>query len=423
MSKKDTLIIVGNGFDAWQDLKTSYSQFQKYYLNHRLEIIKSLHIKPIILVDYEGCERKLTDVELIYGDSFDISELDDAFWNNYESSLKYIDSQRINLYFGKDRRGLKRMRRSVKNAKRILQKAFSEWIASIDVGDQKADYSFGDNCIFINFNYTYTLENHFGVNEKDVFHIHGEANDPDSIIVGHTSHPQLPEQILWHLQGRFKGLYLIDELLYETDKHVRDNIIFLAMFMASKGIMVEDIKNIYVLGHSMSPVDMEYFLFLFNATKISAGDEADLKEAEFGAEVGDYDPYNLDELQKRMDYTIQHIGYGFDEEDIDEENIQAVMHRFEAEQEGRNLEYQNEFKKMLRREDRKRFKGKATAIDLGTAKPVERTKSANWIISYYGEESRIWYETVMKELGCESYKLFPSIDDCLKELKSSGDED
>lgn len=42
----DTLIIVGNGFDIWRGLNTSYSSFRNYYLEHRIEIIKCLKLKP-----------------------------------------------------------------------------------------------------------------------------------------------------------------------------------------------------------------------------------------------------------------------------------------------------------------------------------------------------------------------------------------
>ncbi|MBQ3291522.1 MAG: hypothetical protein IJH43_04010 [Mogibacterium sp.] len=41
----DTLIIVGNGFDIWQGLKTSYSSFQQYYYDHIDDILKQLHLK------------------------------------------------------------------------------------------------------------------------------------------------------------------------------------------------------------------------------------------------------------------------------------------------------------------------------------------------------------------------------------------
>lgn len=43
---------------------------------------------------------------MIYGDPFNPEELDNEFWNNFEMSLDKLDSEQINLFFGKDRTGL-----------------------------------------------------------------------------------------------------------------------------------------------------------------------------------------------------------------------------------------------------------------------------------------------------------------------------
>ena len=34
----DTLIIIGNGFDIWQGISTSYDDFEKYYIAHLPDI-------------------------------------------------------------------------------------------------------------------------------------------------------------------------------------------------------------------------------------------------------------------------------------------------------------------------------------------------------------------------------------------------
>ena len=43
--KYTKLFLIGNGFDRWQDLPTSYDNFRQYYFNHILEITKQLRIK------------------------------------------------------------------------------------------------------------------------------------------------------------------------------------------------------------------------------------------------------------------------------------------------------------------------------------------------------------------------------------------
>lgn len=50
--------------------------------------------------------------------------------------------------------------------------------------------------MFVNFNYTDTLLKRFGVKAVNEFHIHGMANEKESIIVGHATHPEYPYEPL-----------------------------------------------------------------------------------------------------------------------------------------------------------------------------------------------------------------------------------
>ena len=395
----DTIIIIGNGFDRWQGLNTSYADFQTYYHEHLNEILKKLHIRKRKYISSDGTVKECSDVELIYGDPFDPGELDNEFWNNFESSLADIDTERINLFFGKERRNLKDMRRSIRNAKRILTEAFCGWIATISITEEDAGYCFGDNCVFINFNYTDTLQKRFGVNEMREIHIHGEATDKKSIVFGHNRHPQEPEPMLAKIGGRFFGLHLVDKILYETDKHCQNNIQILCCFLAMNGVMCEEIKNIYVLGQSMSPVDIEYFDFLMRSSKVPSVDNAEEKSNVL--ETGD----ELYELTQRMQFVIDEIGY---HNTASESAKDAMERRLQREQCVRNERYRKEFLKML---------GKPTKKELDSVKVAPRTEDAKWHISYFGDMDKKWKEIVMKELGCSNYELYPSIDDCISKWK------
>ncbi|MCD7771208.1 MAG: bacteriophage abortive infection AbiH family protein [Oscillospiraceae bacterium] len=179
LKKKDALVIIGNGFDRWQNLDTSYSSFQKYYEDHRDEILDKLGIGKIRVFDKDGSSFDISDVELIYGNPFKPANLDDDFWWRFEDSLATIDAYRINAFFGKDDKGLKEMAKSIDNARHILNIAFASWLESIEIGEEDTGIRFGENCYFINFNYTSTLEKRFCVDSSDIYHIHGEADDPD----------------------------------------------------------------------------------------------------------------------------------------------------------------------------------------------------------------------------------------------------
>lgn len=306
----DALVIIGNGFDAWQGLNTSYASFREYYQTHREEIMKRLHIKMKEIEEYHQGKLvqkiRISDVEIVYGDPFRPRELELEFWNRFEDSLSKVDAEALNFYFGKEKQDLKDMRKSIRNAKRILTEAFCDWIQSQPIEEKQGmvngkPFRFGEHCAFINFNYTDTLGNRFGVDEKWVIHIHGEASDRKSIIVGHSTHPQEPEYMLYQFVGRFQGLYLVEELLYETDKHVEDNIQYLCADLGLRGILSTKIKNIYVLGHSFGIADVLYFDFLKRATSVTDPNEEEQAEHE-----EERDP--LDELAARLEYTIQTVG-------------------------------------------------------------------------------------------------------------------
>ena len=366
------------------------------------EILKKLHIKKRKYVSPDGTVEEWSDVELVYGDPFDPGELDNEFWNNFENSLADIDAERINLFFGKERRDLKDMRRSLRNTKRILTEAFCGWIASISITKEDTGYRFGDNCVFINFNYTDTLRKRFGVDEMREFHIHGEATDKKSIVFGHNRHPQEPEALLATMGGRFGGLYLVDEILYETDKHCQDIIQILCMFLAMNGVMSEEIKDIYVLGQSMSPVDIEYFDFLMRCSKVPFLDNVEEESGELEAE-DELD--ELNELNQRMQFIIDEIGY----HNTANENAANAMERWQQrEQAARNEQYSKEFLKMI---------GNPTKTELDSVKVAPRTEDAKWHISYFGDTDKEWKEIVMKELGCSNYQLYPSIDECISKWK------
>ncbi len=406
MAHKDTLVIIGNGFDTWKGLETGYDYFRRYYLAHRDEIMKKLRVKWKIFVDQDDKTQRISDVELIYGNPFEPEELGKDFWHVFEMSLDCLDAERLNLFFGKEKTGLRKFRKSLRNAQRILRKAFCDWIATIPIDDKNADFRFGDNCVFINFNYTPTLEKHFHVSEADVIHVHGSADDKDSIIFGHSSHPQLPVRELYQLGGRFRGLYFIEEVLYATDKHVQENIRDLCMELAIRGIQAEDIKHVYVLGHSMGLPDIEYFRFLIDSTSVPRVEPEQKNE-----DRGNQNP--LDELAARMQYAIHRYGYSNDDPAIDETEVAATVHRFNVEQDARDRYFEREVFKALRKTVR-RHRGSACEE---AKEPCSRTKDAEWYISCFSEKDKLWTEHVMSELGCQRYKLYPTIGECLAEME------
>lgn len=443
------LVIVGNGFDLWQNLPTSYEKFRLYYYEHIERIIKELGCETFLLPD----SRKVTPVELVYGDPFHLSNLDDRFFWSFENALAMVDDQRLLLFFGKKDAGLIRLQDMMNQAKAILQKAFSEWIAAISIDSVKTNFVFHKNCYFINFNYTHTLEKRFGIDETAVYHIHGEADDPESIIFGHATHPELPfpelmEQKMIHtLNGsgrskRLEGLYLIESVLYETDKHVMENIDDLCYCMSLEDVHIEDIEDIFVVGHSFGEQDFEYFDFLNKVTQKDC--DLNAPSALWQVNQFDFDSLNEDRLLEfimlNIRYATHHRKRACGKSDIPFPKIEkveremfgdydfyspetarkaadAVHKRFLFEQAIRTKDCMEDYLTLVRGGSVPEsaqcgsILKLADYLDGGHAK---RESDAKWHISYYSEADRLRIINVMRKVNCNNYTLYPSIEACLK---------
>ncbi len=451
-SRYRNLIIIGNGFDRWQSLPTSYDEFREYYLQHIEEIIKRLGFQENTYPSSNG--QLITDVELIYGDPFHPDKLPDDFFWTFETTLNQLDDQRINQYFGKTDEGLYQMQESVSRAQTILREAFGSWIASISISQEETSYQFPDDCYCINFNYTDTLQKRFGVSPINDYHIHGEADDPESLIFGHATHPELafPElmeqKLISPKSQRLRGLYLIEAALHETDKAVEDNIDDLCEFMTLDGVHIEDIEDIYVLGHSFGVPDYQYFDFLCKATKVgcdyeklSAAGRLDMdflnnldedsmyqwirlnveyavhhRERELGKK-----PISYPQLEK-LDRIIYQAAWGRDEyynEEIAAKAADAVRQRFLLEQAGRTKEVIDELcmLKGIKKIPRE-IHSVLTAADYVDGGHCPRLKDAHWHISYFSEKGKRRIEDVLEKIGCKEYTLYPGIDKAIAAFRA-----
>lgn len=457
-TKYSKLFIIGNGFDRWQGLPSSYDQFKDYYRKNIRNIVKELHIKTTV----SEVGSLITPVEMIFGDIFNPSSLPEQFFWNFESSTALLDDQNTINYFKKTNRGLYKLQETIREAQEILQKAFGGWIHSIAIESKDSGYRFDDSCYFLNFNYTNTLEKRFGANENQDYHIHGEADDPESIVFGHSTHPEtafselMEQKFVRTFDGkkskRLQGLYLIEEALYETDKHVQDNIDDLCEFMTLDGVHIEDITDIYVLGHSFGEPDYEYFEFLVKVTQV--GCDFNELSALWKVQNAGLETLNeenlLDFIQLNIAYATQHRKRVLGKDDIrfpkaealeqmlfgqidvytdgngiihkkdeqDEEAKAAVYKRFLMEQAGRTKEVIEE---LCMLKDVHELPSDCFSI-LKAADYIDgghepRVNNAKWHISYHSDADRKQIENVMQRTGCDNYMLYQSIDECIKEFK------
>lgn len=455
--KYNKLFIIGNGFDRWQNLETSYDNFREYYRINIGKVTKGLHIKTKINQD----GLLITPVEMIFGDIFKPKFLPNEFFWNLESSMALIDDQYISSYFEKTNKGVRQLKETISQALEIISKIFSDWITHMTIDPTDSGYTFTEDSYFINFNYTDTLEKRFHVNEINDYHIHGYASDPESIIVGHSTHPETPfeelmeQKFIYCPNGkksiRLQELYMIEDALFETDKAVQDNIDDLCEDMILSDLHIEEIKDIYVLGHSFAETDYEYFEFLVKATQkgcdfnelssiyqsqklLSELTEDNMLEfiflnifyatihrkRVFGKENISFPREEAIErsIFGKNNVVVDQFGKVYAEDEVINEAEAAVHKRFMLEQSLRTKQIIGEIRILNNVQelpsDCLSLLKIANYIDGGH---IPRIHDAKWHISYYSEEDRKRIEEVMKKTGCNNYVLYNNIDECIKKFK------
>lgn len=190
------LNIIGNGFDLYHGLPTSYYHFACYFLKNYEEIYDQLaSMYGISKGLYSHISEDLT------------RGIDDkGFWSQFEKSLGYIDSgwvegsllDDLDLEYPDPAVTLEIDRT---NLVRDIKKILHSWILNtvdkdeiyVIVKNRLKDnvIQFDENDNFISFNYTHTLEKVYEI--EDVFHIHGECcnDNEDELIIGHGNDKEI----------------------------------------------------------------------------------------------------------------------------------------------------------------------------------------------------------------------------------------
>lgn len=285
------LFIVGNGFDLAHGLPSGYNDFKKWLKkNYPQEYEEELSVDGInmesstsdvaiiraILDSTENkiqMERKETKEHTIDYDG-------EIKWNNLEEALGeikvegFIEKNNPFDYGDDSNQEFAIVAMNEENAFRLIDgfssitEYYSEWIESISLEDVGKKEGFNkiidiNNDIFLNFNYTQTLESIYLA--KEVCHIHGITGE--DIIVGHGNldnpyvvcEPSYDGDIkklvdidLDYIGAEVAGEYILNSLRKETSEIINKNSEF---FESIKELKV---NKIYSWGFSFAEVDLIY---------------------------------------------------------------------------------------------------------------------------------------------------------------------
>lgn len=260
------LFIIGNGFDLEHGLPTSYkchfkkiaekNEQKKYFW----DIYQSR--EPDIWSDFEHC--------LANPDFNSLEEIFDGYAPDYTSDYEH---DRDSITIQVDLNGL-------------LQKSLNEFTRDAEQEVkccqhlQKYSDLFNENDLFVNFNYTHTLEQTYHINESKVLHIHGEIGKND-LLLGYPIGEYKPEKYYYDVRCKGRGPYIPVDIEEHIKRMLEDESMDYYTYTAfssliektksfSKTPQIEKlisflqdtyIDEIVVTGHSCS-IDYTYFEYL-----------------------------------------------------------------------------------------------------------------------------------------------------------------
>lgn len=263
------LFIIGNGFDRAHGLQTGYEDFHKYLKKTYPDADENVDLLPCVSQDKDGglvCDddeavgflmRIITQVE---PDSEQWSTLEESlgvldYSEVFDSLIEPIDDEGdvdpwADVYQNED---------AANDLSVVIEKLsdyFTDWIETLDLSKTKQKDSFkiliGSDDIFLNFNYTETLEAVYQIKNENVCHIHGKRGE--MLILGHgrdEKEDEYTRNMSQHTGAEDILSEIHNMLKKDTDKAINKHDKFFRS-------LYQGIDCIYSHGFSFGEVDQPY---------------------------------------------------------------------------------------------------------------------------------------------------------------------
>lgn len=239
---RNTLVVIGNGFDLASGIESSYSNFKEWLLkngNHRLIGLMDIFFSNQRNV-WGDIEKALGEYDenniLEYckpGDSFD-SDHPTRSMAAVEDSPDWIFRSILDEFLVE----------------------FKNWVDSININNAEKILDLPTDCKYLTFNYTETLEKVYAIPESNVLHIHGARLSDKVYIIGHN-HYRDPKgmyndecQMLYMQEAKSKIIEGMNGLIKNTASIIHQNQNFFNS--------LSDIEQVVVYGYSFNEVDLPY---------------------------------------------------------------------------------------------------------------------------------------------------------------------
>ena len=279
------LYIIGNGFDLYHGLDTKYQSFAKYLLEKDNEVYE-------LILNYYG----LPDIS-----DDPISDEEYAAWATFELALADLDYEQVlddhsdsaanpasDDFRDRDWHTYQiEMEMIIEKLTKKLIADFNNFILNVqyppNIDDRKIKIFHQSQ--FLNFNYTDTLERYYKIGSSEICYIHNKAKQKDSkIILGHGTdpanfiekRPEPPANLNEEELEQWND-YMSDQYEYSYESAKSEILSYYTKAFKNTETIINqnaeffkrlsDIENIYVLGHSISQVDIKYFETILKIVK------------------------------------------------------------------------------------------------------------------------------------------------------------
>ena len=271
---KERLYIIGNGFDIHHGINSRYNQ----YLNWLLINDKKLY--DLLLKYYPQAANKewWNDFEQNLGTPDMDFELQVVAAINQPSEdcierMSYID------FDG----GANDVHEDLGGMITDIKVTFHKWVFSLNQAQSCQRLIINtSNALYLNFNYTNTLECVYGVPTGDILFIHGSVSSPEELVLGHGETLESIQRDIDPIPDYDGKMSPKDYLSSLTKDPITENTYQAAIeeiFSLRKDVKIiiernqaffqslKNIKEIYIFGHSLSEIDMPYFEKVIKSVK------------------------------------------------------------------------------------------------------------------------------------------------------------
>ena len=257
------LYIIGNGLDRWHGIPSSYHHFQEFVQRHDSALLKAVEDYLPADEDWSHLESALAGIDVgrivddlgHFATSYGADDWSDSSHHDFQ-----LEVGRIVEYLSTE-----------------LRRRFAQWIRQLPIPTPDTApvhlRAIDPTALFLTFNYTPTLQQLYGVPDGHVLHIHGTAHlADDDLVLGHAWNPQERRSLndrpdIEEMDTRLVEAHtILDRYFSSTFKHSARVIEKHRPFFAQ----LTWVKEVCVLGHSLSSVDEPYFHALLAIPGISS---------------------------------------------------------------------------------------------------------------------------------------------------------